>query len=103
MLYIPMIDDCLKILTHDEVKDFAVKKFGEYFKTMKKRIYSKPVEEQNLTKVVKLLYICLMAPDEVEKSVEMMLSSSPDNRVYHYKVESLHLFDPELQVISTEL
>ena len=32
MLYIAKIEDYLKILTNDEVKDFVVVDFGEYFK-----------------------------------------------------------------------
>ena len=35
MFYIPKIDDCLKFLTDDEVKDCVVINFGEYFKSMK--------------------------------------------------------------------
>ena len=31
MLYIPKIDDCLKILTDEEVKDFVAINFREYF------------------------------------------------------------------------
>ena len=33
MLYIPKIDDYLKILTDEEVKDFVAINFSEYFKT----------------------------------------------------------------------
>ena len=36
MMYIPNIDDCLKILTDEEVKDFAVINFSEYFKDKRK-------------------------------------------------------------------
>ena len=39
MLYIPNIDDYLNILTDEEVKDFVVIHFSEYFKSIK--------EEQN--------------------------------------------------------
>ena len=35
MLYIPKIDDYLKILTDDEMKDFVVINFGEYFRSAK--------------------------------------------------------------------
>ena len=35
MLHIPKIDDYLKILTDDEVKDFVVINFDEYFKSAK--------------------------------------------------------------------
>ena len=47
MLYIPKIDDYLKFLTDEEVKDFIAINFSEYFKPVK--------EEQNLRKVVKSL------------------------------------------------
>ena len=47
MLYIPKIDDYLKILTDEEVKDFIAINFSEYLKPVK--------EEQNLRKVVKSL------------------------------------------------
>ena len=33
MLYIPKIDDYLKILTDEGVKDFAATNFSEYFKS----------------------------------------------------------------------
>ena len=61
MLYIPKIDDYLKLLTDEEVKDFMAINFSEYFKSIR--------EEQNLRKVAKLLFIFLTTPDEVEKYV----------------------------------
>ena len=39
MLYISKIGDNLQILTDDEVKDFLVKNFGEYFKSMGANLY----------------------------------------------------------------
>ena len=54
MLYIPKIDDYLKILTDEEVEDFVAINFSEYFKSIR--------EEQNLRKVAKLLYIFLTTP-----------------------------------------
>ena len=57
MLYIPKIDDYLKILTDDEVKDFVVINFSEYFKSIR--------EEQNLRKVATSLYIFLTIPNEI--------------------------------------
>ena len=62
MLYIPKIDDYLKILTYEEVKDFVAINFSEYIKSMR--------EKQNLRKDVKLLYIFLTTPDKVEKHVQ---------------------------------
>ena len=73
MLYISKIDDYLKILTEDEVKEFAAINFREYFKSTKEKLYFKVSEEQNLRKVAKLLYIFLTTPDEVEKYAKMML------------------------------
>ena len=52
MLYIPKISDCLKFLTDDEVKDFAVTNFREYFK------YT--TEEQNVRKIAKSIQQRLM-------------------------------------------
>ena len=80
MLYIPKIDNYLKILTDEEVKDFVVISFNEYFKSIR--------EEQNLRKVAKSNF--LTTTDEVEKYVQ---PNSSDNCVYHYNVEVLNLFD----------
>ena len=71
MLHIPKIDDNLKILTDDEVKDFVAINFSEYFKFTREKLYSKLNEEQNLRKVAKLLYIFLTTPDEIEKYANM--------------------------------
>ena len=76
MLYIPKIDDYLKILINEEVRDFLVINFSEYYKTIR--------EEQKLIKAANLLYIFLTAPDEVEEYVE---SNYSDNCVYQYARE----------------
>ena len=55
MFYISKIEDNLNILIDDEVKDFVVINFDEYFKSMTEKLYSKLREEQNLRKVVELL------------------------------------------------
>ena len=99
MLYIPKIDDYLKILTGDEIKDFAVINFSEYLKSTKDKLYSKLSEEQNIRKVAKSLYIFLKTPDEIEKYLQ---SSFPDNCIHCYNVEILNLFDPELQLSNTK-
>ena len=91
MLYIPKIGDYLKILTYEEVKDFAAINFSKYLKSTR--------EGQYLRKVAKLLYIFLTTHDEVEK---YMQSDSSDNCIHHYNVEILNLFDPELQLINTK-
>ena len=92
MLHIPKIDDYLEILTDEEVKDFVAINFSEYFKSVR--------EEQNLRKVVKSLYIFLTTSDEIEKYVQC---NSSDNRIRHYNVEILNLFDPDLQLINTKI
>ena len=51
MFHIPKIGDYLEILTDEVVKDFLVRNFSEYFKSIK--------EQQNLRKVAKSLYIFL--------------------------------------------
>ena len=55
MLHIPKIDDYLRILTDEEVKDFSATNFSEYFKLSIENLYSKLNEEQNLRKVAKSL------------------------------------------------
>ena len=65
MLYIPNIDDYLKVVTDEEVKDFAAINFRDYFKSLS--------EEQNLRKTAKWLHIFLITPDEVEKNVHQFL------------------------------
>ena len=91
MLYISKVDYYLKILTDEEVKDFAAISFNEYFKSIKK--------EQNLRKIAKSLYNFPVRPDVLEKYVQ---SNSSDNCVHHYNVEISNLFDPELQLIDTK-
>ena len=48
MFYIPKIDDYLKILTDEEVKDFLFINFSHYFKSTREKLYSKLNAEQNL-------------------------------------------------------
>ena len=91
MLYIPKIDDYLKILTHEKAKDFAAINFSEYFNSRR--------DEQNLRKVGKSLYISLTTPEEVEKYEQ---ESSSDNCIHRYNVEILNLFDPVLQLVNTK-
>ena len=91
MLHIQKINDYLKLLTDEEVKDFAAINFSEYFKYIR--------EEQNFRQVAKSLYIFLTTPDKVEKYVQ---SSSSNNYVHRYKVEILNLYDPELKLIITK-
>ena len=62
MFYILKIDDYLKILSDEEVKDFVVITFSKNFKSIR--------EEQNLRKTTKSLYIFLTTPNKVKKYVE---------------------------------
>ena len=82
MLYIPKIDDYLEILTDEEVKDFVVINFSEYFNSIR--------EKENLRKDAKSLYIFLTTLDKVVKYVQ---SNSSNNCVCHYNIEILNLFD----------
>ena len=52
MLYIPKINNYLKILTDDEVKDFIAINFTEHFKSTGEKLYSKLNEEQILEKLL---------------------------------------------------
>ena len=72
MFYISKIDDYLKILTDEEVKDFLFINFSDYFKSAREKLYSKLNAEQNLRKVAKSIYILLTSPDEVEKYAKIM-------------------------------
>ena len=100
MLYILKINEYLKSLTNEEVKDFVTIYSSKYFKSTIEKLHSNLNEEQNLKKVAKSLYIFLTTPDEVENYVE---SNFSDSCVHHYNVEILNLFDPELQLINTAL
>ena len=92
MLYIPKIDECLEILSDEEVKDFVAINFRDYFNSIK--------EEKNLRKASKSLYIFRTKPGEVEKYME---SNCSGNCLCHYNVEILNIFDPELQLTDTKL
>ena len=69
MFYIPKIGGYLNILTNNEVKDFVAINFGEYLKSMRKKIVWNR-EEQNLRNVVQSLHVFLTTPNEVVKSQE---------------------------------
>ena len=59
-------------------------------------MYFKLNENQNLRKVVKLLYIFIATPDEVGKYGE----TSSDKYICPYNVKILNLFYPALQLIN---
>ena len=71
-----LIDDYLKILTDEVVKDFVAINFSDYFKSI--------TEEQNLRKAAKSLYISLATPDKVQKYVEIMHSIFFENGIHRY-------------------
>ena len=52
MLYIPKINNYLKILTDDEGKDFIAINFTEHFKSTGEKLHSKLNEEQILEKLL---------------------------------------------------
>ena len=91
MLYIPKIDDYLKIWTDEEVKHSIAINFSEYFKSIR--------EKENLRKATEWLYIFLITTDEVEKYVQ---SNSSDNYIHRFNVEIWNIYDPELQLINTK-
>ena len=80
MLYIPKIDDYIKIFTDEKVEAFVAINFSEYSKSIRKK--------QNLRRVARSLYIFLTTPDEVEKYVE---SNSSDNCIHRYDVEIFNI------------
>lgn len=53
-------------------------------------------EEKNIRKLAKTLHIFPTTPDEEEKFVGMMQSSSSDNFICHYDINILNIFDLEL-------
>ena len=55
--------------------------FGQYFQSMREKLYSELCQEQNLRKIVESLYIFLTTPDEVEKYVKVTQSNSSDSYV----------------------
>ena len=55
--------------------------FGQYFQSMREKLYSELCQEQNLRKIGESLYIFLTTPDEVEKYVKVTQSNSSDSCV----------------------
>ena len=102
ILYLPKIDDYLKILTNEEVKDFVAINFSEYFKSTREMLYFKLNEKQNRRKVAKLFYIFLTISDKIEKLLKIMQSNSSNICMHRRNVEILNIFDPELQLINTK-
>ena len=52
MLHIPKIDDYLKILTDEEVKDFVAINFIDYFKSTKEQLRKKKILEKLLNSFI---------------------------------------------------
>ena len=63
------------------MKNFVVMNFGQYFQSMREKLYSELCEEQNLRKIGESLNIFLTTPDEVEKYVKVTQSNSSDSYV----------------------
>ena len=55
-----------------------------------------------LEKLLNRFISFLTTPNEVEKYVEMMQSSSSENCICHFNIKILNLFDPELQFINSK-
>ena len=87
------------MLILDKVKDLVVVNSIKYFKFAEEKMYSTLGEEQNFRKVVDLLYTFIATPDKLEKYFE---TSSFDNFICNYNVNTFNLFDPELQLINTK-
>ena len=81
------------ILIDEELKDFVVINFSEYFKSTKEKLSSKLNKKENVRKVAKFVYISLKTPDEVENYLQ---SNFSDNCIHPYNAKILNLFDPEL-------
>ena len=91
-MYIPKIDDCLKLLTDEEFNDFVAINFSDFFESRS--------EELNLRKGVKSLYIFLTTSDEIENHFQSQII-----QIILYIVIMLRFwtfFDPELQLINTK-
>ena len=81
MLYIQKTDNYLTILNNNEVEDFVVINFGEYFKSTKEKLYSKLNEKQNLRKVAESLYIFLTT------CITLFMHQSIMTKIKHYASE----------------
>ena len=101
MFYISKIGEYLKIFTDEEVKDFVVINFNEYFTFTREKLYSKLSEKQNLRKVAESFNIFLSTSDEVEKYVETIQSNSSDK--YVHQVTLIQDLNEKLLSLSTEI
>ena len=72
MLYIPKTADYLKIVTDEEVKDFALINFSKSFKFTREKLYPKLSEEKSLREAVESFYNFLARPPEVEIYIELI-------------------------------
>ena len=93
MLYIPKVDDYLKVLIDEEVKNFvAYWTFAAYLNILPVKYFKTIREEKNLRKVAKSFYIFLTTRDEVDKYVQ---SNSSENCIHQYNVGILKMIDLE--------
>ena len=93
MFFISKTADYLKVLTDEGKKNFVLINFGEYFRSMREKLYSKQVKKKYPRKLFELFYTFLTLTDQVEIYIEfiekntrsevMIQSSSSDNCVHH--------------------
>ena len=92
MYYIPKIGDYLKVVTNNEVKEFLVINFDEYFNSTREKL--------NFNQVRNIILERCGTSNEVHKYAEAMQLSSFDNCVCHYNTKIRNLFDANLQLIN---
>ena len=95
MLNILKIDNYLKILTDEEVKDFVVISLSEYFKFSGEKLHSKLTEETNFRKLMNFW-------QHLVKYSKIMQSKSSDKYAHRYSIEILNLFNVEIQLMNTK-
>ena len=87
-MYTLKIDDYLKFLSDEEVKDFVAIILVNILNLQKKKCIFKVSIKQNFQKVAESLYIFLTTPDDV---VQYMQPNSSNNCIHCYNVEILNL------------
>ena len=74
MLYMPKIADNPKIMTDEEVKDFVMINFGEYWKSAREAFILNQAKEKIFKKLLNS-FMFLTTPDEVKRYVELIEKS----------------------------
>ena len=102
------IAEYLKIVTDEEVKNFLRINFGEYFKSTRKKLYSKLIGEKiYIRKVVELFYSFLTEPGKVEKYIELIAKNVRTKNYYQVLLITLNVniilsFESFLSRIATD-